>query len=94
MSELNADMVEAELTKINFILENLFAMVTVSHGATLQQFDGIAAEGMRQFCEMPGQTNTGAPAPANDEIVSDLAAERLATFFRRVRHRLEQAQGR
>ena len=85
--------IEAEFTKINFVLEALWANALISHGASPPEVDALAAELRRQMLTLPGTLSTGGPAPANDEPVTELAADRMAMFFQGVRRRVETLPG-
>lgn len=79
----------AELTKLNFLLEALWANVALNHGASPDEIDVLGAELLRQFSTLPAQSTAARPGPANDTDLRDLAALRLQTFFRRLRARVE-----
>ena len=81
----------AELSKINFLLENLYAMYMRDVGATHDDVPALSAEMVRQ-AGLPGTSYGG---PANDTAESDairlLCSERLETFFDHVQERLRSA---
>lgn len=85
--------IAAELTKLNFLLEALWANVALNHGASPDDVDALGAELLRQFSTLPAQSTAAQPEPANDTDLRDLAAQRLQTFFRRLRARVETVQG-
>lgn len=84
--------IEAEFTKINFVLEALWANALISHGVSPPEVDALARELRRQMLTLPGTLSTGGPAPANDEPVTGLAADRMGMFFQGVRRRIETLQ--
>lgn len=84
--------IEAEFTKINFLLEALWAHALVSHGASPPDVDALAKELQRQMLTLPGTLSSGGPAPANDEIVTEMAAARMARFFDGVQARVKSAR--
>jgi len=78
----------AELSKINFLLVNLYAMYLRDVGATHGDVPALSAEMVRQ-AGLPG-TSYGGPANDTDETdaIRQLCNERLATFFDQVQERL------
>lgn len=80
----------AELTKINFLLENLYAMFLRDVGATHEDVSEISDEVCRQ-ARLPavvyGPETDQATAGAHAELVE----HRLASFFARVQDRMRSA---
>ena len=79
----------AELTKINFVLENVVAMLLRDAGGKAADVDAFSEEMLRQFA-LPG-TQTGS-GTADPEAIHELAAHRLAMFFAGVKERLRSAE--
>lgn len=81
----------AEISKINFLLENLYAMVLRDAGATHREIPALSAEMVRQS-NLPG-TSYGGPANDTEETdaIRQLSSERIATFFQHVEQRLRSA---
>ena len=89
--ELETVQMGAEIRKINFLLENLYAMVLRDAGATHADIPVLSAEMVRQS-QLPGTTYGG---PANDtdetDAIRELSSARIATFFEHVGARLRSA---
>lgn len=81
----------AELTKINFLLENLYAMHLRDAGATHEDLSDLSDEVCRQAALPP----TGIYGPEhNPEVAAahaELVEHRIAAFFSRVRDRMRSA---
>lgn len=90
MTPATRQWIEAEFSKINFIMEAMWANLAAIHGASPQQVEALGDALHRQFVTLPGSTPSGSAAPANDTPVRDLAAARLQTFFAGVRARVEK----
>ena len=82
----------AEFSKINFVLEALWANVLLNNGATPDGVDRLRDDLLRQFTTLPATSSNGGPAPANETTASDLAAKRIETFFGHVRARIQSVQ--
>ena len=85
--------IEAEFTKINFVLEALWANVMVNHGASPKDVDELRDILLRQFRELPATNLQGEQVPPSSSPVSKAAAVRIETFFAHVRKRVETAHG-
>lgn len=81
-----------ELSKINFLLENLYARTLVNHGYCPDDVEDLADEMCRQ-AQLPG-TRYGSVDEEFEAEQRDLLEQRLAMFFSQVRDRVKQAQGR
>ena len=80
----------AELTKINFLLENLYALVLRDAGASHEDVPDLADEVCRQ-ASLPADVygpNDDAEAIA---ALSELVEHRIASFFARVQDRMRSA---
>lgn len=81
----------AEISKINFLLENLYALVLRDAGASHEDIPHLRDEMLRQW----GLPNTRYGGPANDTDETDairrIGAERIATFFLGIEKRLQSA---
>lgn len=90
MDRQSRDFIEAEFTAINFLLQNLYAIVLKAHGASPDDLDAFSDEMLRQFETLP---STGGE---DDEthVLRETAANRIATFLAHVRARLESDQDR
>ncbi|WP_419808364.1 hypothetical protein [Sphingomonas sp.] len=80
----------AELSKINFLLENLYALVLRDMGAGAEHVAGIADEMRRQLTDLPADVHGS--GPADTDQLQEVAAQRLDMFWARVRDRLASAQ--
>jgi len=78
-----------ELSKINFLLENLYAMTLKNHGAALSDIDDLADEMSRQAM-LPPTIYGSAPAPTEIQAAQEMLAHRLAMFFAGVKDRHKQ----
>lgn len=87
------DPVFIELSKINFLLENLYALVFRELGADPEDIDGVADE-MRRQISLPASTYGGAPTQEELRQFQEIAAQRLDMFFAGVRSRLRSDQDR
>lgn len=80
--------IEAEISKINFLLGNLYAVSMRDHGLTPSDVDGVADEMCRQ-CESLAATSWGQElSPEELQRQQDLVSHRIAMFFAGVRERL------
>lgn len=79
----------AELSKINFLLENLYALVLRDAGATHDDVSDVSDEICRQ-ASLPGHVY-GADDPEALAAHAELVEQRIATFFARVRDRMQSA---
>lgn len=80
----------AEFSKINFLLENLYAVYFRDVGASHEDIPDLSDELCRQAL-LPG-TPYG-PGSAEDlEAQHELVAHRIAMFFARVRDRMRSAE--
>ncbi len=81
----------AELTKINFLLENLYALHLRDAGVTHEDVPDLSEEVCRQ-ARLPAQTY----GPDDDQeglaALSELVEHRIATFFARVQDRMRSAE--
>jgi hypothetical protein len=80
-----------ELTKINFILENLTTLILQQFGASASDVTRIADEMRRQATEVPGTTY--GPGSLDKDRYLELLGQRLDIFWAGVRDRLAQGQG-
>lgn len=94
MTEDQITFFEAELTALGFMVENLFAMVAVSHGADPAAVEALGRDMLRQFQTLPARTTSGEPAPANDTALRLQAAQAIARRMGAVRARVAQAPAR
>ena len=83
--------VGAEVSAVNFLLENLYAMYMPDRGATSAHVDEFAEEMLRQFA-LPGTTH-GRATETQFREVQELATHRLEMFFARVKDRFKSAEG-
>lgn len=79
----------AEITKINFLLENLYAFIHVREGGDAHGVDSFAEEALRQFNELP-VTQHGS-GHGNGEAIHELASHRLEMFFAGLKRRVSNA---
>ncbi|MGE4321951.1 MAG: hypothetical protein AB7E60_02855 [Sphingobium sp.] len=92
MGEEWARGVEAEISKINFLLENIYAVSMRSHGASPSDVDGISDEMCRQ-CEQNAGTSYGADLSREEmQRQQEMLSHRIAMFFSGVRERLQSDQ--
>lgn len=81
----------AELTKINFLLENLYALYLRDQGISHDRIPDLSDEMCRQAA-LPGPTY----GPGDDEEairqLQELVEHRIAGFFSRVQDRLRSAE--
>lgn len=86
------DSVSLEISKINFLLENLYAITFRDHGADADDVHRIADEMRRQFTELPASAYGWSPTPEELRQYAEAAAQRMDLFFAAVRDRLRSAQ--
>lgn len=81
----------AELTKVNFLLENLYAMHLRDAGLSHEDVSDISDEICRQAA-LPAQVY----GPGDDQerlaALSELVEHRIATFFARVQDRMRSGE--
>lgn len=77
----------AEISKINFLLENLYGLVLREIGASHEDIPRLTDEICRQAM-LPGSTYGPAGTPEETSAQTELVAHRLAVFFSGVRDRL------
>jgi hypothetical protein len=83
--------ITAELTKINFLLENLYALVLRDAGATHEDVPGLSDEVCRQ-ASLPAGSVYGPPGDqAAMAAHTELVEHRIASFFARVQDRMRSA---
>jgi len=87
------DQRDVELSKINFLLENLYAIVFRKLGATADDMEGVATEMVRQ-ASLPASTFGREMPPEEMRQYQEMLAQRLDIFFAAVRQRLASDQGR
>lgn len=80
----------AELTKINFLLENLYAMFLRDAGATHEDVSDMSDEVCRQ-ASLPAVVYGPEADPATAKAHAELVEHRLASFFSRVQDRMRSA---
>lgn len=81
--------IEVEISKLNFLLENLYAISFNDHGETPEKVDEISEEMCRQALLPATSYGREVDAAALQEF-QEMLAHRLAMFFARVRHRVAQ----
>ena len=81
----------AELSKINFLLENLYALTLHRLGASHDEIPDLADEMARQF-DLPGSVHGSGEDAAELAAIHDLASHRLTMFLSGVRDRLRQIE--
>ncbi len=91
---MNADDIylRAELSKINFVLEHMLAIMAKQAGVTHREFPAFADWMLRQ-AQMPPSVHGPVTSDADLQAVQDLLEHRLAQLLARVQGRLEQDQG-
>lgn len=77
----------AELTKINFLLENLYALCLRDAGATHEDVPDLSEEICRQ-ARLPAQSYGPDDDAVRNAAFSELVEHRIATFFARVQDRM------
>lgn len=86
--------ISVEISKINFLLENLYALYLRDMGVSHDQIPAFADEMVRQAV-LPGTTyGPGSLSKEEQEARQDLLEHRLAMFASGVRDRLASDQGR
>ncbi len=83
--------ISVELSKINFVLENLYALTLHRFGASADDVDDLADEMRRQFTELPATTYGEQQSPEAEAEWRERGGDRLDRFFAGVRHRIQQA---
>lgn len=81
----------AELTKVNFLLENLYALVLRDAGATHDDVPDLSEEICRQ-ARLPAQVYGPEDDADSRAAHADLVEQRIASFFARVRDRMRSAE--
>ncbi|MCW1432027.1 hypothetical protein [Novosphingobium sp. JCM 18896] len=77
----------AEISKINFLLENLYAVALRDRGAAADDVPGLA-EALLHQASQPG-TSYGESGGEEEEVaIRELAQHRIAMFFSGVQERL------
>ncbi|MEO6153008.1 MAG: hypothetical protein ABIT09_10845 [Croceibacterium sp.] len=82
--------VAAELTKINFLMENLYALALRANYGSQSTIDEMVGKSMSEFA-LP-VTMHGSGSVENLAAMQKLAAQRLAMFFARVKDRMNSAE--
>lgn len=80
-----------ELSKINFLLENMYAVSLRDHGAGPEDVDDLSDEMCRQAL-LPATIYGADQGPEHLQQFQELLGHRLAMFFAGVRKRLESAE--
>ncbi len=83
------DAVDVELSKINFLLEILFAVVLRNDGIDPDGVAALADEVRRQATELPQTTYGQEPTEQQRLQHTELLAQRLDMFFSGVRYRVQ-----
>lgn len=81
----------AELTKINFLLENLYALHLRDAGATHEDIPDLSDEVCRQ-ATLPPDVYGPDDDPEAIAALSELVEHRIASFFARVQDRMRSAE--
>jgi len=79
--------IEAEISKINFLLENLYAVSMRDHDLSPADVDGVAEELCRQAA-LPGTQWGPERSPEEQMRQQERVVLRIAMFFAGVRKRL------
>jgi len=82
---------EIEVSKINFLLENLYAINFRDHGADPSDVDDVSDELCRQALLPPTTYGKGAD-PEYMQQFQEMLSHRIAMFFAKVRQRVEGEQ--
>lgn len=88
--DLDRVSIGAELSKINFLLENLYALQLRGMGATHEQIPDLAEEMVRQ-ANLPGTVYGTDHEDGATDAIRELSAHRIAMFFVGVQERLRSA---
>jgi hypothetical protein len=81
----------AELTKLNFLLENLYALVLDDRGVRHEDIDELSEEVSRQ-ASLPAHVYGPDSDPDDVAALSELVQHRIAMFFARVQSRMRSGQ--
>ncbi|MDF0543363.1 hypothetical protein PX699_13475 [Sphingobium sp. H39-3-25] len=92
MDEKWARTIETEISKINFLLENLYAVSFKGHGLTASDVDDVAGEMCRQCEQNPGTSWGAQLSQAEMQQQQEMLSHRIAMFFSGVQHRLRTDQ--
>lgn len=87
---MDSERIEAEISKINFLLENLWATHLRDAGVSHEDVPQLADELSRQALLPAGQYGGGDEASVARQ--QDLVAHRIQMFFVAIRDRLRQVQ--
>ncbi len=77
-----------ELSKLNFLLENLYALVLREAGAGADDVLSVADEMRRQATDLPGTSYGPKPSPEKQQQFSELLGHRLDMFWAGVQERM------
>ncbi len=91
MDEKSEAFIEVEFSKINFLLENLYALVLRELGANHEDVPRLAEEICRQ-ATLPATVYGAETSEEQLAALQELSSHRLAMFFARVRDRLRSDQ--
>lgn len=80
----------AEISKINFLLENLYAIVLRDAGASHADIPELAEEVVRQ-AGLPGTVYGSGTDPETTAAIREMVGHRIAMFFSQVQERLRSA---
>lgn len=81
--------IEIEVSKLTYLLENLYAVSFRDHGATPDDVDAMSDEMCRQAL-LPATSYGSDPRQEELHQFQELLSHRLAMFFARVRDRVAQ----
>lgn len=84
--------IAVELSKLTFIVENLYALVLRDFGADESDVDRLADEMRRQATALPARTYGPEASPDRQREYLELLAHRLDSFWSGVRERIRSAQ--
>lgn len=83
-----------EISKLTFLVENLYALVLRELGAEEHDVDRLADEMRRQATALPARTYGPQSSPQRQREHLELLAHRLDSFWSDVRERIRSDQGR
>lgn len=86
------DAIGVELSKINFLLENLYALTLRNMGATSDEIPVLADEIRRQATELPATSYGKEPSEEEMRQHTEMVGQRLDMFFAAVRERMQTAE--
>lgn len=91
--DASAQRLEAELSKINFLLENLYALVLRELGASHEDIPRLSEEICRQAA-LPPKVYGPEAGDQELEALQELVEHRIAVFFSGVQDRLRNDRDR